>query len=145
MSLFVQLSDDFKEAFKARQTNKKEALNYVLAQAKNKKIELQRDPNDDEIIAILKKEIKNLNESIEYASKAWQDVSDDQEKIKALQFYLPTMLSESQLKDLITTTMQSAGVTDLKTGRGTVTKLLMESHKSVIDGQMLNTIMTSMM
>jgi uncharacterized protein YqeY len=55
------------------------------------------------------------------------------------------MLSESQLKDLITNTMKSAGVSDLKTGRGTVTKLLMESHKSVIDGQMLNTIMTSMM
>jgi uncharacterized protein YqeY len=70
MSLFITISDDFKEAFKARQTNKKEALNYVLAQAKNKKIELQRDPNDDELIAILKKEIKNLNESIEYASKA---------------------------------------------------------------------------
>jgi uncharacterized protein YqeY len=43
---------------------KKTALNFVLAQIKNKKIELQRDPNDDEIIAILKKEVKALNEAI---------------------------------------------------------------------------------
>ena len=38
---------------------KKLALNYLLAQIKNKKIELRADPTDDDVIAVIKKEIKS--------------------------------------------------------------------------------------
>ncbi|MBQ7616819.1 GatB/YqeY domain-containing protein [bacterium] len=62
--LYEKLLEDYKIAMKEKQEVKKTALNFVLAQIKNKKIELQRDPNDDEIIAILKKEVKALNEAI---------------------------------------------------------------------------------
>ena len=67
---------------KEKQEVKKTALNFVLAQIKNKKIELQRDPNDDEIIAILKKEVKALNEAIWFLEKANkpEELSEEQEK-----------------------------------------------------------------
>ena len=55
---------DYKLAMKEKNEIKKSALNFVLAQIKNKKIELQRELNDDEIIAVLKKEVKALNEAI---------------------------------------------------------------------------------
>lgn len=53
--LYEKLTEDYKIAMKEKQETKKSALNFVLAQIKNKKIELQRDPNDDEVIALLKK------------------------------------------------------------------------------------------
>ena len=56
--LYEKILEDYKISMKEKQEVKKAALNYVLAQIKNKKIELQRDPNDDEIIAILKKKSK---------------------------------------------------------------------------------------
>jgi uncharacterized protein len=64
MTLLEQLTHDYKEAMKARDTAKKSVLNFVLAQIKNKKIELQKDLEDVDILAILKKEVKAIMETI---------------------------------------------------------------------------------
>ena len=64
MTLLEQLSNDYKEAMKARDEVKKSVLNFVLAQAKNKKIDTQKDLEDADVMAILKKEIKAINETI---------------------------------------------------------------------------------
>ena len=73
--LYEKLLDDYKCAKKEKQEVKKSALNFVLAQIKNKKIELQREPNDDEIIAVLKKEVKALNETISFLEKAQKSLT----------------------------------------------------------------------
>ena len=65
-----KISADWKEAFKARQDIKKNALNYMIAQIKNKQIEAQKELQDDEVIALIKKEIKGRQESIEFLKKA---------------------------------------------------------------------------
>jgi len=64
MTLLDQLTADYKEALKARNEVKKSVLNFVLAQIKNKRIELQKDPEDADILAILKKEVKAILETI---------------------------------------------------------------------------------
>jgi len=46
MTLLEQLTNDYREALKARNDVKKSVLNFVLAQIKNKKIELQKDLED---------------------------------------------------------------------------------------------------
>lgn len=147
MTLQERIAEDFKQAMKARKDLEKTTLNYVLAQIKNKKIETQKDPTDDEIIQILKKEIKASQETIILYEKTQsvEMMEEEQKKIAVLSQYLPTMLDEAALKNLITSTMQSLGIADIKTGRGQVTKVLMEQHRSVIDGQMMNQIITSMM
>jgi len=60
MTLLEQISNDYKEAMKARDDVKKSVLNFVLAQIKNKKIELQKDPEDADVIGLIKKEIKMI-------------------------------------------------------------------------------------
>jgi hypothetical protein len=60
MSLLEQIQKDYIEAMKAKDTIKKSALNYILAQIKNKKIELQKELEDVDIVKILKKEIKAI-------------------------------------------------------------------------------------
>ena len=53
MTLLEQLTHDYKEALKARNDVKKSVLNFVLAQIKNKKIELQKDLEDIDINKLL--------------------------------------------------------------------------------------------
>jgi hypothetical protein len=60
MSLLEQIQKDYIQAMKDRDNTKKSALNYILAQIKNKKIELQKELEDIDIIKILKKEIKAI-------------------------------------------------------------------------------------
>ncbi len=68
--LHDKITADWKEAFKAKDIVKKDALNYMIAQIKNKQIEVQRELQDDEIIALIKKEIKGRQESIDFLTKA---------------------------------------------------------------------------
>jgi uncharacterized protein YqeY len=52
------------QAMKDRDAVKKIILNYVIAQIKNKRIEIQKDLEDVDVVKILKKEIKALSEAI---------------------------------------------------------------------------------
>ena len=142
MTLIDQLTNDYKEAMKNKVETKKLALNYVLAQAKNKKIELQTDLTDDDIIALLKKEIKAINEAIGFLEKANkpEEIVIENEKKAVLESYLPAMLSSEQTETLIDSLITQLAITDLKTQRGLLMKELMAHHKSEIDGAIVNEI-----
>ena len=145
--LYEKLLEDYKIAMKEKQEVKKTALNFVLAQIKNKKIELQRDPNDDEIIAILKKEVKALNEAIWFLEKANkpEELSEEQEKKSIIEWYLPQMLDREHTKALIDEIIKKQWITDLKTWRGILMKELMWAHRSELDWALVNEIINSML
>ena len=144
--LYEKILEDYKISMKEKQEIKKAALNYVLAQIKNKKIELQRDPNDDEIIAILKKEVKALNEAIWFLVKANkpEELAEEQEKKNIIESYLPQMLNREQTETLIKEIVAKQNITDLKTGRWLLMKELMASHRSELDWSLVNEIINSM-
>ena len=144
--LYEKILEDYKTSMKEKQEVKKTALNFVLAQIKNKKIELQRDPNDDEIIAILKKEVKALNEAIGFLEKANkpEELAEEQEKKSIIESYLPQMLNREQTEKLIKEIIAKQGITDLKTGRWLLMKELMASHRSELDWSLVNEIINNM-
>ena len=145
--LYEKILEDYKISMKEKQEVKKAALNYVLAQIKNKKIELQRDPNDDEIIAILKKEVKALNEAIWFLEKANkpEELAEEQEKKNIIESYLPQMLSREQTEALIKEIIAKQNIADLKTWRWLLMKELMASHRSELDWSLVNDIINSML
>ena len=132
---------------KNKETLKKSALNYLIAQIKNKKIELQRDPNDEEIIALIKKEVKSLNETISFLEKANkpEELQEEKEKKLILESYLPATLDEEQTKALIVATISKLNITDLKTQRGLLMKELMATHKAELDTALLNSLINTML
>ena len=107
MTLLEQITEDYKQAMKNHEEVKKLALNYLLAQIKNKKIELRTEVSDDDVIAVIKKEIKSLNETLLFLEKAnkLDEIKIETEKKEILQSYLPEMLSEEQTKSLIDETI----------------------------------------
>jgi len=142
MPLLEQLTNDYKQAMKNKEETKKSALNYVLAQAKNKKIDLQADLTDDDMIALIKKEIKIINETISFLEKTSKadELAQEQEKKAVLESYLPAVLSREQTESLVTSLIEKLTITDLKTQRGLLMKELMANHKSEIDGAIVNEI-----
>ena len=132
---------------KNKETLKKSALNYLIAQIKNKKIELQRDPNDEEIVALIKKEVKSINEAISFLEKANkpEELQEEKEKKLILENYLPATLNEEQTKTLIVATISKLNITDLKTQRGLLMKELMITHKTELDPALLNSLINTML
>ena len=145
--MFEKIQKDYIWAMKDKETLKKSALNYLIAQIKNKKIELQRDPNDEEIIALIKKEVKSLNEAISFLEKAnkAEELQEEKEKKLILENYLPATLNEEQTKALIVATISKLNITDLKTQRGLLMKELMATHKAELDTALLNSLINTML
>ena len=145
MTLLEQITEDYKQAMKNHEEVKKLALNYLLAQIKNKKIELRTDPSDDDIITVIKKEIKSLNETLLFLEKAnkTDEIAIETQKKEILESYLPAMLSKEQTESLINETIDKLWITDLKTQRWLLMKELMANHKSELDGSLVNDIINS--
>ena len=145
MMLLEKITEDYKQAMKDHEEVKKLALNYLLAQIKNKKIELRADPTDDDVIAVIKKEIKSLNETLLFLEKANKsdEIAIETQKKEILQSYLPAMLSREQTESLIDETVAKLWITDLKTQRGLLMKELMANHKSELDWSVVNDIINS--
>lgn len=145
--MFEKIQNDYIQAMKDKEILKKSALNYLIAQIKNKKIELQRDPNDEEIISIIKKEVKSLNEAISFLEKANkpEELQEEKEKKLILESYLPATLDEEQTKALIVATISKLNITDLKTQRGLLMKELIATHKTELDPALLNSLINTML
>ena len=145
--MFNKIQNDYIQAIKNKETLKKSALNYLIAQIKNKKIELQRDPNDEEIISLIKKEVKSLNEAISFLEKANkpEELQEEKEKKLILESYLPAMLDEEQTKSLIENAIRNLNITDLKTQRGLLMKELIATHKTELDPALLNSLINTML
>ena len=146
MTLLEQLTNDYKEAMKARDDVKKSVLNFVLSQIKNKKIELQKDLEDVDIVWLIKKEVKAILESIGFLKQAHKDdeVNIEEQKKMILEFYLPATMNKEQTTELIKKLMTEHNIVDLKTQRGLLMKELMANHKSEVDAWLVNEIINDM-
>lgn len=146
MTLLERLTHDYKEAMKQKDEVKKIVLNLILAKIKNKKIELQKELEDIDIIAIIKKEVKEILETIWFLEKAHKldDISLEQQKKTLLEFYLPATMTREQTTDLIKKLIADHNITDLKTQRGLLMKELMANYKTDVDTQLVNELINEM-
>jgi uncharacterized protein YqeY len=115
MSLQEKLFADYMQAMKDKDSIKKSILNYVIAQIKNKKIELQKDLEDGEVIKILKKEIKSLIEAIGFLEQAnkLEELKEEQAKKQVLEQYLPQTKSKEETKEIVLNLIKELGITEL--------------------------------
>ena len=146
MTLLERLMHDYKEAMKERNETKKTVLNLVLAKIKNKKIELQKDLEDTDILGILKKEVKEILETIWFSKQAnkLDDVAIEEQKKLLLEFYLPATMTKEQTTDLIKKLITDNNITDLRTQRGLLMKELMANYKGQVDGSLVNEVINEM-
>jgi len=131
MALYDRLLLDYKEAMKSKLEIKKTVLNLVLSKIKNKEIEVQKALEDVDIISILKKEVKEILETIGFLEKAnkLEDVEIEKQKKLLLEFYLPATMTKEQTTELIQKLITDHNITDLKTQRGLLMKELMANYK----------------
>jgi uncharacterized protein YqeY len=140
MRLYEIIQQGYLTAFKAKEITRKDILGYLFAQLKSKQIDLQKELSDEEVIQLIKKEIKTRQEAIGYATSAGKttDAALDTEKITILETYLPKQLSAEELTVLIRSTMQELGITDLMKQRGQLIGALMKNYSTQIEGKLLN-------
>lgn len=112
-----KLQADLKQAMLARDNERTDVLKGLKSAilyeevAKNKRDE---GLNDDEILAVLKKESKKRQDSIDMYTKGGNEEKADQEskEKEIIDSYLPEQLSEEEVEKLIDSTINELGITD---------------------------------
>lgn len=135
--LLARLQGDMNAARKSQDKAGTLLLSTVLSEIKNKKIELQKDPTDADVIDVLRKSIKRRRESIEmYTKGGRQDLADkEQSEAAALEKYLPAQVSDQELRAAVKAAI-AAGATQI----GAVMGKVLPQFKGRAEGGVINAI-----
>lgn len=116
MSLKDQFMVDLKAAMKEKDAVKKACVTMLRAAVKQVEIDERVELNDDQIVDIVAKQIKQKKGAIEEFSKGdRQDLVDEaQAEIDFLMTYLPEQLSEEEVKALVEATIAEMGASSMK-------------------------------
>ena len=95
-----KLQDDQIAALKSGDKTRLNVLRFILAQIKNKEIDKRSDLNDEEVLIVLRKVIKELKESVEAFEKGGRKelAEDSKKQLEIASIYLPAEISDSELK-----------------------------------------------
>jgi len=115
--LAEKIFDDYKEAMKARDTLKSSVLSFLRADMLNLATAKKKDKLDDaEIITVIKKQIKQRQDSIEQFTKGGRLEAAEKEKkeLEILKGYLPAQMPVEEIKRLIEEAVAATGASGMK-------------------------------
>lgn len=146
MSLAERLNDDMKQAMKAQDKFRLSTIRMVRASVKNQEIELRRPLEDNEVLDILSREVKQRKDSLQEFKKAGRDdlTKDLEAEIAIIAQYLPEQLTEEEIKAIVTQTIQETG-TSSKADMGKLMGALMPKVKGRADGKLVNQIVQQLL
>jgi uncharacterized protein YqeY len=124
-------------ARKAQDKERTLVLGTIIANLKNREIELRRPASDDEVAEVLRKGIKIRREAVEqYTAAARQDLADvEAAQIKVLEEFLPAAADPAEIRAAIQSAI-AGGASDI----GKVMSQVMPKYKGRADGKLINQI-----
>ena len=138
MPLKKQIEDKLNEALKAKDKNTYPTLRLIVSAIKDAEIagrsKGQKEIKDPEIIGILKKMIKQRNESCEVYKKAGRNelLESETKEINVINTFLPKQLSEEETKKICEGVIKSVGASSMK-DMGKVMGALKSKHADTLD------------
>ena len=138
MPLKKQIEDKLNEALKAKDKNTYPTLRLIVSAIKDAEIagrsKGQKEVKDSDITAILKKMIKQRNESCEVYKKAGRTelLESETKEINVINTFLPKQLSEDETKKICEEAIKSVGASSMK-DMGKVMGMLKSKHADTLD------------
>ena len=138
MSVSEKIQADLKTAMREQDAIARDALRMALAALKNRRIELGKDLSEQEILAVLSKQVKTRQESYEQYEKAGrQDLADKEgTEIEVLRRYLPAELSEGEIREIVEEKIAELGISSKKE-LGQLMKAVLSEHKGRVNGKLV--------
>ena len=146
MALKERLNADLREALRRGDERRKSALRVALAALHNAEIEAGHPLDDEGVIAVLVKEVKQRRESIEEFQKgARQDlVEREQAELAALMPYLPQQMDRQEIVEAARQAISELGAGGLA-DKGKVMSVLMARLRGRADGRQVNEVVSELL
>jgi uncharacterized protein YqeY len=141
VSAKARIRDDTKAAMKQRDKTRVGALRMLGAALKNAEIEAGRPLTEQEEQTILRRQLKQRDESAEAFRKAGREEQAASESAEAdiVRTYLPQPLSPAELEEMVDTAINETGATGMR-DMGTVMGRAMELAEGRADGHQLSAL-----
>ena len=142
-----RLANDFKQAMKDRNTIKSSTISFLRAQLKNVLIEKRADQlSDEDVITVIKKQIKQRQDSISQFEQGGRKDLVEKEKAEAdvLKQYLPEELSPEALKTLVGEAIKETQATGIK-DMGKVMKVMLSKIAGKADNKLVSDLVKEML
>jgi uncharacterized protein len=142
MSLQKRIDEDLKDAMRAKDAARLSVLRLLKAAIKNaaiEKVSTDGELNDADAIAVIRKQVKQRQDSIESFGKGGRAdlVEKEKAEIAVLNNYLPQAMSTEQLQRMVAETVAEVGATS-RAQMGTVMKALQPKIAGRADGKTLS-------
>ena len=150
MPLKKQIEDKLNEALKAKDKNTYPTLRLIVSAIKDVEIagrsKGQKEIKDSDITGILKKMIKQRNESCEVYKKAGRTelFESETKEINVINTFLPKQLSEEETKKICEEVIKSVGASTMK-DMGKVMGALKSKHADTLDFSKVNGIIKGLL
>lgn len=134
-----KLMEDMKKAMKAKNKARLSVIRMTRSEIKNKEIETGNDLDDQDVIAVIAKQVKQIKDSLSDFEKAGkEDVMNKlNQEIEILEEYLPEQMSEAEINRLIENVIAETDAKDMS-DMGQVMGKLMPKIKGKADGSMVS-------
>lgn len=143
MSLKEKLTADMKEAMKAREEGRQRlgVIRLVRGAIRQQEIDGQRELDDEAVLSVISKEVKQRRDAIEEFQKGGRDdlVRQNEAEIAILMEYLPQQMTEDEVRSAVQEAIAATGASTPK-DMGKVMKELMPKVKGRADGKLVNQI-----
>ena len=150
MSLKKQIDEKLNAALKAKDKNTYPTLRLVVSAIKDAEIagraKGKKEISDSEVSAILKKMIKQRNESCEVYKKAGRNelLENETKEIEVISAFLPKQLSEEETRKICEEAIKSSGASSMK-DMGKVIGTLKSKHADSLDFSKVSTIIKKLL
>ena len=148
MSLKEKLVADMKEAMKAKEEGRLRlgVIRLVCAAIRQQEIDGHRNLDDDAVLTVIEKGVKQRRDSIAEFQKGGRDdlVRQHEAEIAVLMAYLPQQMTEDDVRSAVREAIAATGASSPKE-MGKVMKELMPKVKGRADGRLVNQIVRELL
>ncbi len=146
MSLKQQLKDDLKIAMKKKELVKRDSIRAINTMIKQIEVDERRELNDEDVLKLIQKGIKQREEAISQYKNAKRDdlVQKEQEQINVFKEYMPKQLSDEELESRLKSLIEELGVTSIK-DMGKIMGQASKKFAGIADGKRINEMTKSLL
>lgn len=141
MSIKDKLMADLKDAMKSHNKLRKDVITLIRSAIKQREVDERIELTDEDILAIISKQLKEKKSSIEDFKKGNREdlVKQTEDEMKILLEYLPKQLSQEDLKEIVKDAIDKENISSMK-DIGKLMKAVMPQVKGKADGNAVNKI-----
>ena len=150
MSLKKNIEEKLNEALKAKDKNTYPTLRLIVSAIKDAEIagrtKGKKEISDSDLTSILKKMIKQRNESCEVYKKAGRNelLENETKEIKVISAFLPKQFSEEETLKICEEAIKSSGASSIKE-MGKVMGALKSKHADTLDFSKVSSIINKIL